>query len=59
MANSFRRHEAAARHEQAAVTHDDAGAFWETHGDREGADLHRDAAAHERAGRRSNGAGRT
>jgi len=51
IAGSVRRHEeAAARHERAAATHDGAAAFWEERGDRARADLHRDAAAHERAG---------
>jgi hypothetical protein len=47
---SHRHEQAAARHERAAVTHDRAAAFWRQHGDRVRADLHTEAAAHERAG---------
>jgi hypothetical protein len=51
MPESSRRHEeAAARHEQAAKTHERSAGFWEQHGDDDRVDLHRDAAAHERAG---------
>jgi hypothetical protein len=51
MAGSLRHHEdAAARHDKAAVTHDRAAAFWQQEGNRALADLHRDAAVHERAG---------
>ena len=51
MADSVRRHrEAADRHEQTAARHDDAAVFWVARHDAARADLHRDAAAHERGG---------
>jgi hypothetical protein len=50
MPGSSARHEtAAARHEKTAVTHDRSAAFWEEQGDAARVDLHRDAAALERA----------
>jgi hypothetical protein len=51
MPGSSARHEkAAARHAKTAVVHDRSVAFWEERGDAARADLHRDAAALERAG---------
>jgi hypothetical protein len=50
MPGSSARHEkAAASHEKTAVTHDRSAAFWEEQGDAARVDLHRDAAALERA----------
>ena len=42
--------DAAIRHEEAAAKHDDAARFWGERGRRARADLHRDAAMHEREG---------
>jgi hypothetical protein len=51
MAGSSRRHlEARARHEHAAETHARSAAFWAEQGDEARAQLHRDAADHERNG---------
>jgi hypothetical protein len=46
--NPAKHRGAAARHAQAADTHDRAAKFWGEHGDHERAELHRDMAKNER-----------